>query len=182
MSKKPLISFPLRALLSFVNLPAKIKGVKFGKNSFFAPGYDFLRSQMKNIILDDDVLIDKHAWLQTLGNGKIYIGKDTKIGRNFYASASSFIEIGKGCLFSYNISIHDQSHICNKEISPNRLSMTAGHPLKIGNNCFIGEKAVFLEGSGVGDNCIVGASSVVTKIFPNNCIIAGVPAKIIRKI
>lgn len=50
----------------------------------------------------------------------------------------------------------------------------------IGNNCFLGGGARILPGLRIGNNCIVGAGSVVTKDVPNNCIVAGNPAKIIR--
>lgn len=176
------VSLPVRLLLKIINLPAMVKGVKFGDNSFFAPPYDFLRSQMKNIKLDNNVLIDKHAWLQTLDNGQIKIGSNTKIGRNFHASSRKKIIIGEGCLISYNVSIHDQSHTYKKDHSPNELELSLGKELTIGKNCFIGAKVTFLEGSGVGDNCVVGANSVVTKKFPHNVVITGVPAKIIKEI
>ena len=50
----------------------------------------------------------------------------------------------------------------------------------IGNNCFIGINSIIMPGVRIGNEVIVGAGSVVTKDAPNNCIIAGNPAKIIR--
>lgn len=50
----------------------------------------------------------------------------------------------------------------------------------IGDNCFIGGGARILPGLHIGNNCIVGAGAVVTKDVPDNCIVAGNPAKIIR--
>ena len=54
--------------------------------------------------------------------------------------------------------------------------------VKIGNNCFIGAKAIILPGVSIGDNVIVGAGSVVTKNIPSNVVVAGNPAKIIMSI
>lgn len=51
----------------------------------------------------------------------------------------------------------------------------------IGNNCFVGGGSYVLPGVHIGDNVIVGMGSVVTKDVPNNCIVAGNPAKIIRE-
>lgn len=51
----------------------------------------------------------------------------------------------------------------------------------IGKNCFIAVKSIILPGIKIGDGVIVGAGSVVTKDVPPNCIVAGNPAKIIRK-
>lgn len=52
---------------------------------------------------------------------------------------------------------------------------------RIGENCFIGGRALILPGITIGDSCIVGAGSVVTKDVPANCIVAGNPAKIIYR-
>lgn len=50
----------------------------------------------------------------------------------------------------------------------------------IGDNCFIGSKAIILPGVRIGDEVIVGAGSVVTKEVPSNCIVAGNPARVIK--
>lgn len=55
-------------------------------------------------------------------------------------------------------------------------------PIDIGNNCFIGCNAIILKGTTLGDNCVVGAGAVVSGKFESNCVIAGNPAKVIRKI
>ena len=54
--------------------------------------------------------------------------------------------------------------------------------MAIGNNVFIGMKSTILKGVHIGNNVIVGAGSVVVKDVPDNCIVAGNPAKIIRYI
>ena len=55
-------------------------------------------------------------------------------------------------------------------------------PVKIGDNVFIGLRAVILPGVTIGDNCIVGAGSVVTHNVPDNSVVVGNPAKIVRTI
>ena len=52
---------------------------------------------------------------------------------------------------------------------------------RIGDNCFIGTRSIILPGVTIGNEVIVGAGSVVTKDVPNNCIVAGNPAKIIQQ-
>lgn len=51
---------------------------------------------------------------------------------------------------------------------------------RIGKNCFIGGRSLILPGITIGDNSIVGAGSVVTKDVPNNTVVAGNPARVIR--
>jgi acetyltransferase-like isoleucine patch superfamily enzyme len=50
----------------------------------------------------------------------------------------------------------------------------------VGNNCWIGYGACVLRGVTVGDNCVIGTNSVVTKEVPDNAIVGGVPARVIR--
>ena len=52
----------------------------------------------------------------------------------------------------------------------------------IGDNCFIGCNTIILKGTVLGDGCVVGAGAVVSGRFENNCVIAGNPAKVIRKL
>ena len=54
-------------------------------------------------------------------------------------------------------------------------------PVRIGENCFIGGRSLIMPGVTIGNSCIVGAGSVVTKSVPDNCIVAGNPARILRE-
>lgn len=55
-------------------------------------------------------------------------------------------------------------------------------PIRIGDNCWIGMNSVILPGVQLGDHVVVGAGSIVTHDFGSNCLIAGNPAKLIRRI
>ena len=54
-------------------------------------------------------------------------------------------------------------------------------PIIIGDGCFIGSNSIILKGTNLGKNCVVGAGSVVSSSFPDNVIIAGNPATIIKE-
>lgn len=93
-----------------------------------------------------------------------------------YIQANNGIEIGRNFLCASDVKIisanHDYENFMSSKISP---------PIIIGNDVWIGSSAVILPAVKIGDNCIIGAGSVVTKSFPNNSIIAGNPAKLIRE-
>ena len=54
--------------------------------------------------------------------------------------------------------------------------------MRIGSNCWFGVDCVVTGGVQIGDRCVIGANSVVTKDLPRGVIAAGVPAKVIREI
>jgi acetyltransferase-like isoleucine patch superfamily enzyme len=61
-------------------------------------------------------------------------------------------------------------------------SMIRAKEIRIGKNCFIGCNSIILKGTVLGDNCVVGAGAVVSGQFEDNCVIAGNPAVVVRKI
>lgn len=165
-----------------ISIPARFKGVKFGKNSFIGPGYDFLFVKLKGVVTGDNVLIGKNAWIEILDKGKIIINSGSNIGRNCLISASNTIKIGKKCLLGYNVSVLDHDHLFVKNISPMDSGLGKGKKIIIEDDCFIGAHSFILKGVRLGKHCVVGANSVVTKSFPEYSVIAGNPAKKIRQI
>lgn len=168
-----------------ISIPARMKGVQFGKNSFFGPSYNW-DPPMRGIILGDNVSIGRSAWLeisnQTKG-GKIIIDDGTSIGRNVTISACKKVVIGKKCLFSYNVSIVDHDHaVLDKNISPMESGITEGVEIEIGDECFIGAHSFILKGVKLGKHCVVGANSVVTKSFSDYSVVAGSPARLLKNL
>ncbi|MFM7016779.1 MAG: DapH/DapD/GlmU-related protein [Bacteroidota bacterium] len=86
------------------------------------------------------------------------------------------IEVGAGTIWAYNVCIQAADHV------PGNLSEYKAASVKIGRNCWLGNGVVITAGVHLGDNVVVGANAVVTKSFPSNVIIGGVPANIIREI
>lgn len=82
--------------------------------------------------------------------------------------------VGENLIFAFNVCIHTINHDLRDRNSYHP------KPVKIGNNCWIGSSATILPGVTLGDNVTVGANSVVTKSFPDNVVIGGCPAKIIK--
>lgn len=113
-----------------------------------------------------------------IGNYDVQIG----IGSNVLSGAifSNSSNIGKGCIIYYNsIITHDCKIGDFVEISP---SVTLLGRCKIGSYTQIGANATILPDINIGKNVIIGAGSVVTKDMPDNCMVFGVPAKIIKEL
>lgn len=114
--------------------------------------------------------------------GEIIIGKNCGMsGVTIYAFES--IKIGNDTLIGANCKIVDNDfHPIERQFRQPEFieSHTRRSPVVIGDHCFIGMNSIILKGTKLGNNVVVGAGSVVHGTFPDNCIIAGNPARIIR--
>ena len=128
------------------------------------------------------------------------VGEKYFIEQPFICDYGYNIEIGENFYSNHNLTILDCSNVIfgnNVFIGPNCSFYTAEHPIdfetrnkgleyakpiKIGNNVWLGGSVTILSGVIVGNNVVIGAGSVVTKDIPDNCIVAGVPAKVIKRI
>ncbi|OLN81822.1 putative acetyltransferase [Colletotrichum chlorophyti] len=90
------------------------------------------------------------------------------------------VRIGKGCAIGPNVGIYSVSHNLRPDGQGPRISM--GKPVTIGDHVWIGGGATILPGVEIGSGTTIAAGSVVRSDVPSNCIAAGVPAKVIRKI
>jgi maltose O-acetyltransferase len=113
-------------------------------------------------------------------------GYNIHIGENFYANFDCVIldvcevRIGENCFMAPGVHIYTAAH----PIHPfERIAGPEfGKPVTIGDNCWIGGRAVINPGVTIGKNVVVASGSVVTKDVPDNVVVGGNPARIIKKI
>lgn len=113
-------------------------------------------------------------------------GVNIHVGENFYANFNCVIldvaqvNIGDNCFIAPQVGIYTATH----PIDPieRAKGIESAKPVNIGHNCWIGGNAVINPGVSLGDNVVVGAGAVVTKSFGDNVVIAGNPAKVIKKV
>ena len=135
-----------------------------------------------NVSIGYNTHIELTGSLRYLGVGML-VGHNVGLGTHgHYGSGMGFLEIGDDTIFGNYVSIHPENHNYSDREVPVRLQGVNGVGVKIGKNCWIGAKVTILDGTVIGDNCIVAAGAVVRGHFPDNCILGGVPAKIIKKI
>jgi acetyltransferase-like isoleucine patch superfamily enzyme len=131
-------------------------------------------------IIGVDNRIECTGSLKNIGKG-IVIGNNTSFGSNCFFGAAGGIEIGNDVIGGQYIRFHSENHNFTDKNTLIREQGVSHKGIKIGNNCWIGAGAVFLDGAVVGNGCVVGANAVVTKKFPDNSIIIGIPAKLYKR-
>lgn len=110
------------------------------------------------------------------------IGNNVSIGNRFSALCAAPIIIKENCLIASDVMISSENHGMEIEKSDSYGDIPlVAKPVEIGKGCWIGEKVCILPGVILGDRCIVAAGAVVTKSFETGCLIAGVPAKVVKK-
>lgn len=172
----------------------KLNGTSYGKNLKLI-GWPFVfRFSNAEISIGDNCILNSNFFSNFIGlyqrtiivardQGKIVIGNDVGIsGTTIYAREN--IQIGNHVLIGANTKIFDNDfHPLEVEArNTNDFSKLEKRPVKIGDNVFIGCNCIILKGTELGKNCIVGAGSVVHGKFEDNCVIAGNPARVIKKI
>ena len=175
----------------FIHPTTIIKGssmIRFGKNLIVDRACYIDALSLEGLVFGDNVSIGYHTFIRITGSLQ-KIGRGIKIGNNvgmgthgYYGCGVGFLEIGDDCIFGNYVSIHPENHIYSDRSIPIRLQgVNSSGGVKIGNGCWIGAKVTILDGTIIGDGCIIAAGAVVKGVFPDNVIIGGVPAKIIKE-
>lgn len=113
-------------------------------------------------------------------------GYNIHLGENFYANFDWValdvceIRIGDNCMIGPGVHIYTATHPLNA--SQRNAGRESGKPVIIGDNVWIGGNSVINPGVVLGNQVVVASGSVVTKSFPDNVLIGGNPAKIIKYI
>ncbi len=129
------------------------------------------------------------------------VGKDCYIEPPFHANwGGKHVHFGEGVYANFGLTCVDDTHIyvgSHTLFGPNVVLATAGHPMMpelrkhgiqynmpihIGENCWLGAGVIVVPGVTIGDNVVIGASSVVTKDIPSNSVAMGTPCRVVRQI
>lgn len=129
------------------------------------------------------------------------VGKDCYIEPPFHANwGGKHVHFGDGVYANFGLTCVDDTHIyvgSHTLFGPNVVLATAGHPMMpelrkhgiqynmpihIGENCWLGAGVIVVPGVTIGDNVVIGVSSVVTKDIPSNSVAMGTPCRVVRQI
>lgn len=115
-------------------------------------------------------------------SGVIKIGDNVAIGAYSHIGGAGNVTIGSNSIIGPYFSVHSENHSFSQNNTLYRFQDVSRKGILIGENCWIGAKVTILDGVTIGNNCVIAAGSVVTKSFSNNNLLAGVPARVLKKL
>jgi acetyltransferase-like isoleucine patch superfamily enzyme len=129
----------------------------------------------RNLKIGDRILIfaqDRRVRLG--GSGRIQIGNDVLLNAGSMITSAELVSIGDDVAVAYDAFITDSDDHGLEGARP-RVA-----PVRIGSGSWIGARAIVLPGVTLGRRVVVGAGAIVTKSFPDDVLVAGVPARVVR--
>ena len=158
----------------FISTPASIKGGQYIEIGDNFTGINLIRFECW-----DEFVGEKFSPL-------LVIGDNVSMNNNIHIGCIHKVTIGNNVLFASNIFVTDHFHgyADNRDISvpPHLRNLYSKGEVVIKDDVWIGENVTIMPNVIIGRSCIIGANSVVTKSFPDNSVIGGVPAKLIRQL
>jgi len=180
--------FKRSAGLLFVGTHVKVRHgyqITAGKNLILGDNVDINALSTNGIQLGDHVSIARDSILFCTGviaqkGTGITIGNRTGIGARAFLAGQGGITIGNDVITGPNIQVFSENHNFSDLEQTIKTQGVIKQATVIGNNCWLGGGVTILAGVTIGDGCIIAAGSVVTKSVPQNSVVAGVPAKVVK--
>jgi acetyltransferase-like isoleucine patch superfamily enzyme len=128
-------------------------------------------------------LFEPHVWLTAPAPGRIRIGSGTFLNIGVQVAAVGLVEIGAHCMLANGCFVTDGNHRFDDPERPVPWQgFTSKGPTRVGDNVWCGAHVVITSGVTVGERCVIGANSVVTRDLPPFSIAAGSPAKVLAQV
>ncbi len=169
-------------IYSFVGVSIlKIRGYRIAYGVQLATTCDFFQSSVGAIRIDKGSRIERNTRINSGFGGYIHIGKGVLVDDGTHIMAQASISIGDFSQISSNCFITDFNHVYKSRNMPIVKQGYNRKPVVIGKDVWIGTHSVILSGVTIGDGAVIGAGSVVTHDVESFCVVAGNPAKVLKR-
>ena len=133
--------------------------------------------------IGEGTLFEPHVWITAPGSARVRIGRESFLNLGVMVASLELVEIGSHCMFANGCVVTDADHRFDDPGLPVPWQgFTSKGPTRVGDNTWCGAHVVVTSGVTIGERCVVGANSVVTKDLPSHSIAAGVPARVLRRV
>tara|TARA_B110001450_G_C17632689_1_gene485913 strand:- start:896 stop:1585 length:690 start_codon:yes stop_codon:yes gene_type:complete len=199
---------PLRYLygIAFIRTLMLVRGILYFRKMIFV-GRNVTLNSKRNVRLGSGSSVGDYSFLDGLSSSGITLGKGVSLGRfgkirstatltalgvgvnvgdyvgmgdGFYLGGFGGIEIGSNTIVGERLMVHSDNHFFDDMSLLIRDQGTERKPVSIGNNCWMGSNVTILGGVKIGSGSVIGAGSTVTRSFPENSVIVGNPARLVR--
>jgi acetyltransferase-like isoleucine patch superfamily enzyme len=131
----------------------------------------------------EGTLFEPNVWITCPGEARIKIGAGSFLNMGVMVAAHELVEIGDHCMFANGCFVTDADHRYDDLEKPVPWQgFTSKGPTRVGDNVWCGAHVVITSGVTIGERCVIGANSVVTRDIPPFSVAAGAPAKVLREI
>jgi len=129
------------------------------------------------------VLLEPGVWITAPDRARVRIGGGTFLNRGVMIAAFELVEIGEHCMLANGCLVTDADHRFDDPDRPVPWQgFTTKGPTRLGANVWLGANVVVTSGVTIGERCVIGANSVVTRDIPAFSVAAGAPATVIRSV
>lgn len=140
-------------------------GFIFSPIQRFSPNVVTEFNNGSKVKFEKGVRIHSGTKIKVRKDADLSIGANVKINYNCIIACHKHIEIGEGTEFGPSVYLYDHDHDYRVGLKENKFKSA---PITIGKNCWIGANTIILNGTDIGDNCVIAAGSVVKGSIPAN--------------
>lgn len=162
---------------------AKLKNVRLMGSNIIRKNTKMIAKSKNGIVIGEGTEFGPNCGVGTKNeNSKVVIGKNCAFGANVSIGGLGDVTIGDNALFASNILVLSTNHNYEDPDVAVKFQGSRGDKITIGSDGWVGDGVTILAGANIGNHCIIGSKSVVTRgVIPDYSVVGGNPAKVIKR-